>query len=744
MIKGLTAQEVSKRIQEGKLNKSRTNVEKSNKEIIISNTFTLFNGLNLCLAILVLYTGQLRNALFMLVVIFNTAIGIYQEIKAKKTLDKLAILSKPHAQVLRDGDIQTINGEDLVLDDIVVLKLGDQILSDGVVVDGQISVNEAILTGEARDIIKQTGDNLFAGSFITSGKALMKVEKVGKDNYIEHIIINAKKLKYQKSPLRDSLNMIIKFVMWLIIPLAGLLFFKQYLFYQQNLNDSILQVVASLIGMIPEGLVLLVSIALSVGVIKLAKENTLVHELYSLETLAHCNTLCLDKTGTLTSGRLKVVELIEVKNNDSANLIANIVHQINDNNPTANALKDYFKITKDIKAIKLEAFSSKTKKSALITADTTYELGALEYLEASISSTLQDIYSNKLSQGYRILALSRNKEVIALILITDEIRENAKATLDYFYKQGVDIRFISGDNPLTIKSTLNKINLFEDCEILDCSHLSDDELIKNVDNTSIFGRVSPDQKCLIIKELKKSRTVGMVGDGVNDVLALKTADFSAAMNDGAESAKAVANVVLLDNDFAHMPRIVDEGRRAINNIEKTASLFLSKTALSIFLSILSIFTFATYPFKPIQLTLISSLCIGIPSFCLTFEPNYNVVKGHFLSNVLAKAIPAGLAISITLFVAQFVCLKFETVATIITALVLLNVLITIVKPTNILHSALLLVAIAGLTVAILFLPHFFYLESLSINDFISTIILGLLATVIFKFSKDSNMTKNFS
>ncbi len=751
MIKGLNPEELKQRIQNGQINKSNIKTEKSIKDIIFSNIFTFFNGINLILVLLVFMTGHFRNALFMLVVIINTAIGIFQEIKAKKTLDKLRFLSKPQATVIRNKQELKISAEELVLNDIVKLKLGDEILSDGEVIEGQVLVNEALLTGESENILKSHGDKLYAGSFITGGMAYMEIKAVGDQNYINHILKTVRKNKKQPSRLRDAMDFIIKSISLIIFPLGIILFAKQFFLSQNNLNEALLGTVASLVGMIPEGLILLTSVALSVGAVKLSWEKTVVNELYSLETLARCNVLCFDKTGTVTTGKLKVIKDIRFCDAQVDDIIANIINLSGDENPTSSALKDYYHSQNQYVPLKIIPFSSNTKKTVMEVLGHTYELGAFDYLNVAYNREQNDLLDKYLNDGYRLLALSDKGKLLAIIIMQDEIRINAAQILDYFKKQDVEIKIISGDNPQTVKNILSQIGLKE-ISCMDCHNIDNTKLLEAINSSNIFGRVSPDQKSFIIEALKaQGKVVGMVGDGANDVLALKSADFSIAMFNGAKSAKNVANVVLLDNDFSHMPSIVNEGRRVINNIQKSATLFLSKTVLSISLSLLTVLAFASYPFDPIQLTLISSFCIGFPAFCLSFEPNYSIIKGNFLANVLAKALPIAIAVTISVIIVEILKLlslidesHLQTIVVIITYLSLLYVLYDICKPFNPWRIAILIIAASGIILAFLWANNFFYLSFLPLHELILSLALSLLTIILFRFLQKKSLASKLA
>ena len=748
---GLSDKEVNERIEKGQVNNYKDHNIKTKKDIILANVCTLFNAVNLFLALIVILTGEFRNMLFMIVIIFNTLIGIYQEIKAKKKLDKLRLLNEPKAKVIRNAQITVIASEMIVKDDLLVLGLGSQILSDSEVIEGEIEVNEALLTGEEETVLKKSGDKLYAGSFIISGNAIAKVTSVGKDNYIYRIIDKAKKEKRQPSRLRDALNFIIKSVSIIILPLGLILFSKQYFISHITLSDAALQTVAAIVGMIPEGLILLTSIALTIGSLKLAKENTLIQELYSLETLARVDVLCLDKTGTITNGQMKVVEYCSFTKIDQ-NILANIVYKLNDQNATAQALRNYFKITAPLDIETLYPFSSSKKFSGANYQGHDYLIGAYDFMDLNRSADIAKIIKEKASDGYRVLTIAKDKEVIGLLVLEDTLRKNANDTLAFFKKQGVDLKVISGDDPLTVAKICKKAGLAGYEAYVDCHDLNDDKLKEALFTSSIFGRVSPDQKMFMIETLKKAgHTVGMVGDGVNDVMALKAADFSISMYSASDSAKNIANVILLDDDFSHMPSIVNEGRRVINNIQRTATLFLTKTVLSILLSLLTVFILKAYPYAPIQLTLLSSLCIGFPSFILSLEPNYEIVKGNFLANVLSYALPSAISIIIAIIISEIAAnlnlIDYEAMGTIITLLssvIMIFNIYTISKPLSPIRLILIIIAIIGMIIAFTLLKELFYFTSLDIGDIIFVIILSIIEIIMLKITSALNLSSSFA
>ncbi len=738
--KGLSTQEVEEKTSKGQVNEVKDHTAKTTREIIVANTMTLFNAINIMIALFIIITGEYQNLTFMLVVIFNTVIGIFQEIRAKRKLDKLKLLNEPHARVIRDGKIETIESEKIVLGDLLLLSLGNQILADGKVIQGEIAVNESLLTGEANEIIKRPGDMLYAGSFVVSGNAKAEVVSVGDSTYVNHILKKAKKEKRQPSRLRDALDFIIKTTTIIIVPLGLFLFSKQYFLSGLTFDEAIIQTAASMIGMIPEGLILLTSVALSVGAIKLSLNNTLTQSLYSLETLARTDIICFDKTGTITTGDIVVTDMIKYTDFDE-DIIANIITVINDQNPTAFALKEYFKVKNKLPIDTVYPFSSKNKYSGGVYDGDTYLVGAYSFLGIeNIDTKVRHDIDNYTRSGYRVLAISKNTDLIGLILMQDKIRENAEKTIAYFYEQGTDLKVISGDDPATVSAIAMRLGIKNADRYIDCHEISDEKLKEEVLDHTIFGRVSPDQKLIMVEALKANKkTVAMVGDGVNDVMALKEADCSIAMYNGADSAKNIANIILMDNDFAHMPDIVLEGRRVINNIQRTASLFLIKTVMSILLAVLSIFFLKEYPFAPIQLTLVSSLCIGFPSFILTFIPNYRKITGDFLANILSKAIPSAAAIVLVGIILEIMMSSglvdrdiLNTMYTLIMAAIVIYDLIDISRPLNIITIGLAVIATGGIGLAYFFIPGLFYFVDLDIKNTLIAFILILLGILALK------------
>lgn len=658
---GLSTAEVNQRISNGKINTVDNKITKSYKQIFLNNTITFFNILNAALLGLVLFVGSYKNTLFILVIIINTIAGIYQEIKAKRTLDRLSILTTSHVEVIRDDELKEIDIDQIVLDDYIVLTTGAQIPTDSILIDGHMETNESLITGESDPVLKQNGDTLYSGSFITSGKGICKVIHVGDDNYMNQITQEAKRLKKHNSELNRCLNKILKYVSIVILPIGGLLFLKQFFYGNQTFNNSIVSTVAAILGMIPEGLVLLTSVALTLSVLRLAKQNTLVQELFCIETLARVDVLCLDKTGTITEGTMKVEFDVKMSNVDISEIVGNLMHSLTDVNVTAQALKEHYQTKTNFNPYFVIPFSSDRKYSGTSYFNRgTYYIGAYQFLFPKGNEELEEKCVDYASEGYRILVLAHTDEVMSnealpvdleplgIIVLSDVIRKDAKETLAYFNEQGVDLKVISGDDPITVSSIAKRAGLNNAHHYVDATTLStSEEIAEALNKYSVFGRVTPQQKKAMVVALKQQgHTVAMTGDGVNDVLAFKEADCSIAMASGSDAAKNAANLVLLDNNFDAMPHIVDEGRRVINNITMSASMFLIKTIFSALIAISTIFFGQAYPFEPIQLSLISACGVGIPTFFLTYEANFARVEGNFLETVLEKSFPSAFTIAI--------------------------------------------------------------------------------------------------
>ena len=744
---GLTNEEVQERIAQGQVNNNENPNTRTYKQILLENTLTFFNFLNLVLLVLVLLVGSYKNSMFVGIIFINTVIGIIQEIRAKKTIDKLAILTESKTVVLREGKKWKISTEKLVVDDLIFLKAGEQVPADAKILEGSLEVNESLLTGEADNLPKNTGDELFSGSFVTAGQACCQIIHVGSDNYASRITSEAKEFKRHNSELRNSLNAILKVISIIIVPLGAMLFYKQYYFVGDNIRDSVVNMVAAVLGMIPEGLVLLTSVALTLGALKLAQKKTLVQELYCIETLARVDTLCLDKTGTITEGtmcveavesyppvydeisgeaagnktesgeskndRTESSDLVEVsaaseisavsaaeaiakedgssilspreeseagtetysqedpeKIREIEHIMGNLLSVLKDQNATADALRARFKVSQDMELDHVIPFSSDRKYSGAAFKDTgTYLMGAVQFLFPEGNPELAEYCSGFAKEGLRVLVVAHSENVnegteipaglepIGLLLLTDVIRQEAPDTLAYFESQGVDLKVISGDDPVTVSAIARRAGLKNAEQYVDATTITTQEQMDEAVATySVFGRVTPQQKQAMVKSLQAQKhTVAMTGDGVNDVLALKEADCSIAMAEGSDAAKNIANVVLLDSNFAAMPEIVNQGRRVVNNIRTAASMFLIKTIFSVLLSLITIFFGDAYPFEPIQMSLISACAVGIPTFLLAQENNYEKIDHTFLRHVFMNAFPAAVTITGCVFSVMLVC-----------------------------------------------------------------------------------------
>lgn len=715
---GLTDEQVNERIAEGKVNADENPNTRTYKQIVRENTLTFFNFLNLVLLVLVLMVGSYKNAFFVCIIIINTLIGIAQEIRAKKTIDKLAILTARKSVVIREGQKWTVPTEELVLDDVVCLKTGDQVPADACILEGSLEVNESLLTGESDNLPKSEGDELFSGSFVTSGEACCQIIHVGKDNYAAQITSEAKEFKRHNSELKNSLNAILKVISIIIVPLGALLFYKQYYIVGDTFRDSVVSMVAGVLGMIPEGLVLLTSVALTLGALVLANKKTLVQELYCIETLARVDTLCLDKTGTITEGTMCVervepyvstgrvetaatepesaespeaeeqVQTDPAFTDDIDTIMGNMMYVLKDQNATIDALRKHFPAKQDMTLEHVIPFSSDRKYSGAVFEEKgTYLMGAAQFLFPEDNEELTEKCQAYAEEGLRVLVLAHSSqnaegtelpeglEPLALMLLTDVIREEAPDTLAFFDSQEVDLKVISGDDPVTVAAIARRAGLKNADSYVDATTLTTEEELQDaVAQYSVFGRVTPQQKKAMVQALQsQGHTVAMTGDGVNDVLALKEADCSIAMAQGSDAAKNIANVVLLDSNFASMPHIVNQGRRVVNNIRTAASMFLIKTMFSVMLSLLTIFFGNAYPFEPIQMSLISACAVGIPTFLLAQENNYEKIDHTFLRHVFINAFPAAITITFCVFAVMLVCQNvYHSMAMLNTACVLVT------------------------------------------------------------------------
>lgn len=660
-FQGLTQAEVEARIADGQVNAIQDSSNRSVKDIVMGNTLTFFNFINIVLLALVLSVRSYKNMLFIFIIIANTLIGIFQEIKAKITLDKLKILTVSHVDVIRDGVKKSVTVSELVKDDVILLKSGGQIPADGVILDGEVDVNESLLTGESDSIHKTCGSKVLSGSFVTSGKAMCLLTEVGHDCYMEKLSSEAKQFKRYKTELQRNLDTILKFISIIIVPLGIILFAKQYWISGSTYEQAALDTVAAVLGMIPEGLVLLTSVALALGAVRLARRSTLVRELFCIETLARVDTLCLDKTGTITEGHLCVQGEESVKEDvDLEQLMGRMVAALGDENETFQALRQHYKRNQSTNTKLVLPFSSERKFSGVVfEGEGTYLMGAYQFIFPQADPAVLEKIAEYASQGLRVLTvahspnemtdytLAEDFEIVGFVFMTDVVRKNAPEILGYFEEQGVDLKVISGDDPVTVAAIAARAGLKDADKYIDATTIhTDEEMEDAILKYSVFGRVTPKQKQQMVRLLKQNgRTVAMTGDGVNDVLALKDADVSIAMASGSEAAKNTANLVLLNSDFASLPHIVNEGRRVINNIKAAASMFLIKTGFSVLTALLTIIVGQNYPFQPIQLSVINGCAVAIPTMLLQLEPSFQKVNKHFFREVLRMSMPAAITIT---------------------------------------------------------------------------------------------------
>lgn len=660
-FQGLTQAEVEARIADGQVNAIQDSSNRSVKDIVMGNTLTFFNFINVVLLALVLSVRSYKNMLFIFIIIANTLIGIFQEIKAKITLDKLKILTVSHVDVIRDGVKKSVTVSELVKDDVILLKSGGQIPADGVILDGEVDVNESLLTGESDSIHKTCGSKVLSGSFVTSGKAMCLLTEVGHDCYMEKLSSEAKQFKRYKTELQRNLDTILKFISIIIVPLGIILFAKQYWISGSTYEQAALDTVAAVLGMIPEGLVLLTSVALALGAVRLARRSTLVRELFCIETLARVDTLCLDKTGTITEGHLCVQGEESVKEDvDLEQLMGRMVAALGDENETFQALRQHYKRNQSTNTKLVLPFSSERKFSGVVfEGEGTYLMGAYQFIFPQADPAVLEKIAEYASQGLRVLTvahspnemtdytLAEDFEIVGFVFMTDVVRKNAPDILGYFEEQGVDLKVISGDDPVTVAAIAARAGLKDADKYIDATTIhTDEEMEDAILKYSVFGRVTPKQKQQMVRLLKQNgRTVAMTGDGVNDVLALKDADVSIAMASGSEAAKNTANLVLLNSDFASLPHIVNEGRRVINNIKAAASMFLIKTGFSVLTALLTIIVGQNYPFQPIQLSVINGCAVAIPTMLLQLEPSFQKVNKHFFREVLRMSMPAAITIT---------------------------------------------------------------------------------------------------
>ena len=758
--KGLTSKEVEELTAQGKVNVTGNNNLKSNWQIVKDNVFTLFNLYNLIIAIALLLVGAYTNTFFFLIITINVLIGIIQEIHGKNLVKKLSILTASKTTVIRDGKAQEIEIEKVVLGDTIILKQGDQIPSDSYVIDGEIEVNEALLTGESDLIEKKQEDKLLSGSYVVSGKCYAIVEKVGEDNFANQIISATKKHKDNNSELINSMKKVTKFTSFVIIPVGVILFIQSYFIRETVLPESVIATAAALLGMLPKGLVLLITIALESGVIKLAKKEVLVQELYSIESLAHIDTICLDKTGTITQGKMKVSEVKMYNENIMPkpfnDMMVAFINGMDDTNSTFRAMKNYFKGDINYEKIDNVPFSSERKWSSIsFKEEGSVIVGAPERLFEKSDSKMPERIIDLQKNGKRVLAIGYAKEivkddelpkleVVASVILEDPLRRNAKEMLGYFKEQGVDVKIISGDNALTVSNIAKRAGLEDYESYIDLSTISTDaEIVNLVDRYSIFARVLPHQKSIIVKALQaKNHKVAMTGDGVNDVIALRESDCSITLPDASDAAKQVSQIVLLNSDFSVLKDVLMEGRRVVNNITNVARIFFIKTIYSVLLSLFCIITNTAFPFIPIQITLIDLVIEGYTSFFITFEKNKKPITGAFLPTALTNAAPFAIAIMFNIIILTIIgnVIGIEQ-ATLTTMMYLLIGFVSILAVQEVCtpftkpHVFLFTTTAIGFYVAVLLFHRLLELSQIPRQEIVITIVLAVISYLLIHIKR---------
>ena len=751
---GLTSEQVNQRVNEGKVNITANLKTKSIGRIFRDNICTLFNAINVILLIALAFVGSYKNMLFIGIMLANTTIGIVQEIRSKKSVDKLTILSEKKVTVVRDGRECEISRENVVQDDIIVLSRGSQIPADCIVCEGECKVNESLLTGESDLIDKKAGDELLSGSFISLGKCYARANRVGAKSYAAKINNEAKYIKKINSEILRSFNLIIKICTFILFPVGIAFFIRQFGINDGNLQATVVSTVASLLGMIPKGMILLTSSVLAVSIIRLSRKKVLVQEMYCIETLARVDVLCLDKTGTLTTDEMTVKDIIPLTNEDEINLaLASIAHFSEDKNATLNAIEEFVKNAEYVQCKKFYPFSSETKWSGGdFENGKSYVIGAAEFIfkdRQKYKAVFDAI--EKINDTVRIIALAysdtslgkglpANTKPLALILIKDKLRENVNETINYFKEQGVALKVISGDSVKTVQNIAKETGISGAENAVDMTAVKTQEELERVaENCSVFGRVTPQQKKQLVLALKKNgHSVAMTGDGVNDVLALKEADCSIAMAAGSDAARNVSQLVLVNNDFASMPGVVAEGRRTINNLERSSALYIVKTIYTIVLSIFFVFINMPYPFEPIHFSFVGALTVGLPSFVLALQPNKNRIKGNFTYNIIARAVPAAFCTILNIIgmavIAKYTTLtpnEYSTICVYMTALCAYMLILRLSYPFNALRVSMLLVSAVGLVLGCIYFADFFSLVWLSPDGIILFALLAAFTVVLF-------------
>lgn len=764
-LKGLSRDEVRARVHAHQTNENVAANTRSVKEIVKENLLTYFNLIFAILAVLLIITGSFNDLTFLPIILANALIGIIQEIHAKNVLDKLTLLNAPKVSVLRDGKVQEIISEHLVLDDVILLTSGKQVPADCTVLSGKVQANESLLTGESDEIEKNPGASLLSGSYIVSGKCYAKVEAVGKNSYISKLMREAtKEKKGEQSEMIRSMDRLLVILGIIIIPIGIALFVQSYFYNEGTFQSSISSMVAALIGMIPEGLYLLTSVSLAVSAARLAGKQVLVHNMKCIETLARVDVLCVDKTGTITEPEMVVRELLPIDENADIEALRSRVSdfaasQAKDND-TMRALQKAFRTPTGTKAETVVSFSSRYKYSGAKLGAESYVLGAPEFVLRSRYESFRAKIEEQAALGFRVLVFAKYQGTLdgkalnaeaapeALILLENPVREGAERTFKYFASQGVKTLVISGDNPLTVSETAKRAGIAGAEKYVDARRLRNKrDIYEAAQKYTVFGRVVPEQKKQLVKALKsQGKTVAMTGDGVNDILALREADCSVAMASGSDAASQVAQLVLLDSDFTKMPAVVAEGRRVVNNIQRSAALYLVKNIFSLLLALFSVILMLGYPLEPSQVSLISLFTIGIPSFVLALEPNHERIRGHFMTNVLLKALPAGLTDFLVVSGLVIFCREFNvdteslsTSVTILVAIVGFMIVYTIAKPMQRHHWIMLFALIAGWLYCMLFVSHFFAITSINTQCAMLMVLFALATEPLMRY-----FTKFFS
>ena len=756
---GLTDREVQHRIDTYQTNVQVDPSTRTVKQIVKSNVLTYFNLVFVILAGLLIFVGSFRELTFMILVVANTFIGIFQEIRSKRTLDKLKLMKMPRAHAIRNGEEVQVHVGDLVLDDVIVLRAGNQIPADAQVIEGSIQVNEALLTGEADEITKNKGDNMLSGSYVVAGECYAVLTAVGKNAYISRLTLEATKAgKHEDSEMILSLDKLVKVMGIIIIPVGIVMMIQQMVVLDMKLQESVIAMVAAVLGMIPEGLYITASIAMVVSAIKLARRDVLVQNLKCIEALARVDVLCVDKTGTITENEMKVDSFSAAGRNmnedDIARLIGSFVAAQTADNATMVAMQEYFTEVGDWEVVKVCPFSSRYKYSGVCFMGGNYVLGAPENVLGAGYHLYRDYVVEMGERGYRVLAFAEVNEIpagqelmgradaIAFVLLSNPVRESAPATFRYFAENDVEIKVISGDNPETVSHVAMEAGIPNADHYVDARTLINDRAIYDaVQRFTVFGRVSPEQKRKFVHALQEQgRTVGMTGDGVNDILALKDADCSVAMASGSDAASNVAQLVLMDSNFSKMPSVVTEGRRVVNNIQRAASLYLTKNIFSLLLSIFSMISVLSYPLKPTQLTLIGAFTIGVPSFVLALEPSNRRIKGKFLPNVLKMAAPAGLTmfISVSAMVIFGRVFKIDddcvsTSATMLVALVGFLFLTKVTAPMTKFHKMMIAALVLGMALCVIFIPNVFAITGITSKAMMLLVVFLIATEALFRY-----------